>query len=57
MVSALVRCLLFLLASAFGRTAAITFRSIKAGINGIEIFAVQIILCDAESFTETGRLK
>lgn len=45
--------LLFLLTAAFRGTASVPFRSIKSGIKSIEVFAVQIILCDAEGFTET----
>lgn len=31
--------------------------SVKAGIEGVEVLAVQLILRDAQRFTETGRLK
>ena len=28
---------------------------VKTGIKGIEVFAVQLILCNPKRFTETGR--
>lgn len=31
--------------------------AVKAGIEGIEVFAVQLILSETQGFTETGGLK